>query len=380
MVEEPTAHKDNIWYSKAQTQDKIHDAQKRDFSRSVGFSDGISGVLYLLANAKLSGYNIDRCSASIECSLNFVKNRFENEHKSISNGLYAGLAGVSIAVSACLKAKLIEKSKYNVALITKCFETQENSLNLASGVAGIGLASLYAADYLNKSFLEELNKRYVSLLDNCIQPRGKWVTIEGKHKYSNLDTSFAYGNSGIIYYLLSAYLQMSFNDAGNLAKKGLSGIGISVNTLTKLLRENGYRWVLNEMPMADSLLGLVKLLLKAYEAFRLPIYRSYVELLLENIPETLVHENYSKDCGLSGLGEIYIESYRLFGDEKFLQKASWITELFIHTAATGHNESFYWLINNAEFPTADLMKGNGGILNFLIRYRNPKIRDQQFFI
>jgi hypothetical protein len=77
---------------------------------------------------------------------------------------------------------------------------------------------------------------------------------------------------------------------------------------------------------------------------------------------------------LAGLGEIYLEAFRVFRDESWRDRAAWIASYFTHTGRKSRSGAIYWIVERINTPTADLMTGNAGIIHFLIRFHsNNKI-------
>ena len=119
-------------------------------------------------------------------------------------------------------------------------------------------------------------------------------------------------------------------------------------------------------------MGITMALIKAYGTVKDASYKLWAEKILRAYSLHLVHENLTQDVGLAGMGELYLEAYRVFGNTEWRDRADWLTQFLIHTRKVGSNNSCHWINNNALFPTADLMVGNSGIIHFLIRSLLPR--------
>jgi hypothetical protein len=74
---------------------------------------------------------------------------------------------------------------------------------------------------------------------------------------------------------------------------------------------------------------------------------------------------------LTGLGEVYLEAFQYFQETEWLDRASWIANVLMHTYLPIDKEAGYWLFNDSATPTADFMTGATGALHFLLRYLSP---------
>lgn len=117
--------------------------------------------------------------------------------------------------------------------------------------------------------------------------------------------------------------------------------------------------------------GIVLVLLKAYEVLRIEIYRDIAESKLSAIPDRLVIMNFTLGNGLAGIGELYLEAYKVFNNSIWLTRAEWIAQFFLHTLHIESSNEAIWLPDYQSAFTADLFVGNSGIIHFLMRYLLP---------
>jgi len=73
---------------------------------------------------------------------------------------------------------------------------------------------------------------------------------------------------------------------------------------------------------------------------------------------------------MAGWGEIYLEAFRVSKSEEWLGRATWIAQALCTLKCKLPGNGAYWIVENAHFPTADLMLGSSGVIHFLMRYLN----------
>jgi hypothetical protein len=113
-------------------------------------------------------------------------------------------------------------------------------------------------------------------------------------------------------------------------------------------------------------------LIKAYEIFGDTSCKQEAEILLNGYTKCISSNNLSQANGLAGLGEIYLEAYKVFRNEEWLIRAEQIANVFIHSCIYTSPGSCYWATEESPIPVADFMIGDSGILHFLIRCRQPE--------
>jgi hypothetical protein len=108
--------------------------------------------------------------------------------------------------------------------------------------------------------------------------------------------------------------------------------------------------------------------ISAYEIYKVDKYKTIAEEILNSFPHCLIHENLSLYSGIIRLGELYLEAFRVFKLSHWLRRAEWIINVLTHTYREDNNDQIYWLSNNSNYQTADLMKGQTGLIHFLMNY------------
>jgi hypothetical protein len=81
--------------------------------------------------------------------------------------------------------------------------------------------------------------------------------------------------------------------------------------------------------------------------------------------------NFTLGTGLAGIGELYLEAYKVLNDPIWLTRAEWITQLLLRTLHIESEDEACWLPDHQSDFTADLFMGNSGIIHFLIHCSLP---------
>ncbi len=363
-----------LWASKTIQTDNFVGNEQLERSYYCGLHEGIGGVLYLLARAKKMDLDISICMPGYIKNREFIQAYYVNRLPNIPSGLYTGGAGIALALILGMESKLIEDTEEATLQIQDCLKLAPCGLDMATGVAGQGIAVLQCLFILQSGFADSLLKQYIATILKNQQEDGSWVLSshgEGEKKDMKI-TGFAYGIAGIIYFLLEyvnhygdVYVRETAHKALNWlikqAQKKEDVFFWPVHSKTKRLSP----WV------NDGFTGIALTFIKAYEVLGDPIYKKVAEGALSNHPHYIVSNYLSQSWGLAGLGEVYLDAARIFKSEQWQDRADWIAQLFIHTCQYQPDGSCYWLVDDNSFPTADLMVGNSGIIHFLMRYLRP---------
>ena len=371
LVSGPTVMRNGLWYSKTPSQDAIPESIKKDFMKVPGLYEGVSGVLYVIARAKMAGYNIDPCLTSYRMGWEYITGiPFEGD-LAPGAGLYWGRAGIALAAIMGMKAGLINPNDLGENYVQRCIENLTGDLNLATGVAGQGTVLLQCVGHLTDIQLTATHNQILEYLESAKPKNASWITIQdARHRLKPM-SSFGFGNGGIIWYLLAQGAMYNRDRSISLAKKVLPDMQRQIDEIRKALKTKGWRETLSVLPFSDTYLGACLTLIKAYATIGDKAFRDEAEDLLSLLPTHIIHENLNQDSGLAGLGELYVEAAYTLKNQRWLDRAAWITSLLVNTAREGENGSFYWSINNATHPTADLMIGTSGIIHALMNYVSP---------
>jgi serine/threonine protein kinase len=247
-----------------------------------------------------------------------------------------------------------------------------STASVSNGLAGKGLKLLYLLD--NPAFIQDPRQLadIVNRISALQHSDGSWMTkpvSPSRNEYRV--TGFSHGVAGITYFLLSYHARYGSEELrvriyaalSWLAKQRRSANGRltwSISTENKTIDpwlEHGFSGIALTFIKAYEVLGEVEFKLIASEA------------LAAHPPH--ISSNYcSFGNGLAGLGEVYLEAYRVFGEEAWYSRASAVQGVLLHSCYRDRDQC-YWLDGTQLEPTADFWTGNAGVLHFLLRFAQP---------
>jgi len=373
LIRPPVVMSNDLWYSKYVTLEDPGAHTQQDYIRYNGLYEGISGVLYLIASAKLAGFSDDLLNYHYRKGLKFLDDQYSDQGSNIAPGFYGGSAGMALCVSKGISAGLIEDFDYYGSQIRQYLDRESPSLTLATGLAGQGIALIQCASFLEPTFVRSRLEHIVQKIISAQLKDGSWITentFETTHRQNPF--SFAHGIPSIICFLLK---YQSLNPDRNLEKaivEALSWLLNATDKLKRLLSPRSYRKLIPpNQESGDERKGIIYTLIKAYEQLKDPQYKKYAEEALMNYSRYITKNDFSQHSGLAGLGEIYLEAFRIFKTPEWQHRADWITQIFFFTFFDGNRGSGYWMMEERNDPTADFMVGTSGIIHYLLRYAEP---------
>jgi len=370
LVSEPTLMADGLWASPLPIED-ANGKRKEEFAIATGLHHGLSGILYLISRLKIEGFDVACCEYSFKNSWQHIAERCFHDIDGGARGFYTGAAGIALALAKSIKAGLISNNADNVECIWRCLAGENNLPDVSNGVAGVGIAALQCEEFIDENDLDRLLRQCVDKLIE-LNKKGYWAWVKGKYGMRKNATSFSYGNSGITWFLLEYAYRYKEPDVKELALQSVHKLCSELSTLKHQVRKYGFYQTMQNKLAWEGIIGILLVLFKIYENENNPLYRKLAETMLFTIPSEPVADNFDQETGLSGLGELYLEAWRVFKRNEWKQRADWIMQVLLHTRRTESGRS-YWFGNNSVYPTADLMISNGGIIHFMMRYLNAGI-------
>jgi serine/threonine protein kinase len=369
LVSPPTMLTNALWLS-ACADGKISGVQNEEFTVTGGTHHGLAGVLYVISRAALLGYDVSSCQESYGKGWDFLRTAYLNELPNIAPGLYGGAAGFALALISGIEAGLLENNTVNRQYLADCLSIPGKGLTIADGIAGQGMVALQCRNCTEPEVLDKLLTGYTNLLTQQRNTLGYWIAGKsdyGKQKYI---AGLPSGNDGIILFLLEYFSQTKDSNIQKLVDPALSGVIKRSDHFKRLLKKKGFQKFFSNKYAWDGITGLMLSLIKAYEIFQTPLYKDLAQEMLELLPAYPATDNFYQDHGLTGLGEIYLEAYRVFKNREWHERAGYIIDLLLQTCHE-HSTACYWLDGGSIYTTADFMIGSGGILHFLMRYSEP---------
>jgi hypothetical protein len=359
----------DLWLSKQITTDNPSPQNSRKFALSRGTSEGISGVLYVLARIYRAGISIDPCMPGFRKGWETFKNNTLNKLNETPHGLYKGTAGIAIALGEGLRSGLLQDKELYKQKILECLRPKAEGLDIANGIAGQGVAILNCQEFLKNENFNELTEKIIQELLGRQQKDGSWFSSQQSKNTKTVPLfDMAYDDVGIALFLLDYLAVKSNNNVEKTLTKAIHNILQNKRCKEFLNRQVASR---NSYEVGDGGKGLLLLLIKAYDFFHENNYRKIALGALLRYPPKIIHPNFTQANGLASMGEIYREAYRVFKNEEWNNRADWIANIYIHTFCRTQDSSGHWVLEQNSLPTADFLTGISGIIHFLARTLYP---------
>ena len=375
--------RDNCWFSKTIQEATWAYYQMNANTVYPGFQSGVSGVLYLLAQARKAGFSVEPCWKEYQHNLSFLRSwiaanlrsKTGEEGQIYPGGFYAGTAGMALALAEGIRSGLIPEDSATLTDLNTLLSNDHITGNgITKGIAGRGMALLGMRDLLDPSIISSvLHGLACSLLEHQ-QRDGSWLgeTI-GSSKPAKA-TGFGHGVAGVSCFLFSYHYY--YRD-----ERVLLGAEAGLNWLLRQGRRRGRQWTWRtstkgaqvESSLTNGIAGIALTLIKAYQVTGKLRYRKTAEEILQAIPHPILRRDLTQENGLAGIGELYLEAYKVFGALQWMHRADWITTMLLHLYREEKSGACYWMPDTTPFATAGLMNGNSGIIHFLLRYQRSSV-------
>lgn len=250
-------------------------------------------------------------------------------------GLYNGLAGIAVGLAA------MGSNQLDVWFLPP------KGFDIANGAAGQGLAALHTAATVGYETARQLAASYTScLLEHQLQD-GSWL-VEGNA------IDFSYGVAGIAGYLWLYYSY--YNDAMVAAAAERAMEWLDIQPIP--------RW--REARSGGEITGLSLAYITAYGASKNERYKEKAETLLYALPEFWHTSRFGFLEGYAGMGEVYLEAWRVLQNAEWKGRAYHIFNALMHVNKQ-HEKGYYWITDKGGEALPGLLTGNAGIVHFLMR-------------
>lgn len=352
------------WLSIKHLPQREADNGQQELTVYEGWHTGMAGPLWLMALAKYAGFDVEPCREAYNQSWDYIYTHSLKNPVLANPSLYYGCAGIALALTEGLKSGLLLSDIENMARLSSCFSLPSTELTLSEGVAGQGIALLHALPWLDRSNAPDILTSYLTVVLKSQKPNGSWDVKVASEKKGNPALGVDNGVSGIIWFLLT-YLKQFPDPNAKLA------VTKSINWLTrnKLLQfKNKSNDAFTVKSFGSTATTVTLIMIKAYEVLGDPTYKEWAESNLRSISAHLVLSNFTLNGGLAKIGELYLEAYRVFNESIWLDRATWIAQVFQYTFQWRDEKEGHWFTNDDYNITADLYTGHSGIIHFLIRY------------
>lgn len=357
----------------AQHQNKHRYSQQYDLRRSA--NRGIAGVVYALSRLAQFGFLPQEGKLRVQEAINWLMSNPSTIDSGLP-GLHFGAAGVGVALTEAISTDIQTANESLIQMIHTCLSKTVDWPDITHGAAGQGIAAMYCFDRLGiKSFKENIEQCVDYLIANQ-QADGSWMMPKGVPGMSGeILSGFAHGVAGIAYFLAEFSIRENDHVAWKSTLRALNWLQqqaihqqIDANQILMWTYSTKtpvmWRWWCHGGP------GIALTFLRLYELTGEKEYANLVRQALTIHPLNLRYPNLSQCHGLSGLGDIYLEAFRVLGDEEWLERAQFLAKFIDAMKQTTETGAYYWLAEDPHVATADLMVGSSGILHFFLRLLN----------
>jgi serine/threonine protein kinase len=374
----PLIGPNSIWYAKA----READGQSKVFSFYPDLYNGVAGVLYTLSKLELAGFQIDLSNTIIQANLEKLMGSITDAIKEGLEipGLFRGHPGIALSIAQLIHAGQLERSIQHLNLITTLLKANYiEDISIDSGLAGLGIAIMKVSRLLNFPAIETDLRPVILQILNSQSKDGSW-DINDLHKRDKTVThGLLHGITGVAYFLLSYGYEYDHEPSKRAALKALGYLEKQLIYRADVFHIPPVSRTSNLDPWMESgFSGIAYLFIRAYEYGGAESSKEIATKLLENHPVDITSNYIGQANGISGIGELYLEAWRVFKSDIWMKRAIGIGSLLAHTFCCTKVDGVYWLEGNDNSPSPGFMNGNAGILHFLARLNAPNTIDFPF--
>ena len=258
-------------------------------------------------------------------------------------GLYTGVAGIGYSLVELWKTTSDAKYHDGAArCVIRIRQLGENTFDIISGTAGIGLFLLYAS--------HELHDPEALALARCAADRLMETRAAETTGVSWADTTsqvvmpnFSHGTAGAAYFLASIYLdtkERRYLDAALEGGRHLISIAATEGNECLIYHHTPGGENLYYLGWCHGPAGTARLFYRLYQATHDPKWLQWVDRAAQSIIDSGIPErhtpgfwnNVSVCCGSAGVARFFLDLYRSRGDRKYLIFARRVAEQLIATA------------------------------------------------
>jgi hypothetical protein len=341
---------------------------------AIDVHSGIAGLLYVLAAAHstrvahLDATLAERAVQALTAAAAVTPDL---------PGLVHGRAGRALAVAAAVQAGCVSANDALRIQLAGALAGRLDWPDFTHGAAGQGFAALACARRLGVPELAASAAACADYLVRTQDPQGAWTLPEGVSGTSGERfTGFAHGAAGMMAFL-GSYAALAADTAADAAWRRAEAW--LVNRVRRR-RGGGCQW-----PQSDSLRApaawwchgapgiALGWLCVAQVQGTAAIAEEYLREALRASPAKRRSDNLGQCHGLAGLGEVYLEAYRVLREEYWREHAADIANVLVALFRRRAHQP--WQLQDETPASADgLMLGTAGILHFLLRHHDPTAR------
>jgi lantibiotic modifying enzyme len=229
----------------------------------------------------------------------------------------------------------------------KGFEWND-STDIISGGAGIGLYLLYAASEFKDRELIELAGRTADRLIELGRPEAggtKWAMTPGYHR---LMPNFSHGTAGVAYFLATLYQRtkrIQFLNAALAGARYLQSIAKTDGDGCLIFHNEPDGKDLYYLGWCHGPTGTARLFYRLYEATGERVWMDWVRnsansILQSGLPEKQTPgfwNNVSQCCGSAGVAEFFLSLYQVTHDRRYIDFSKRVTANLLSKATRDQN-------------------------------------------
>jgi lantibiotic modifying enzyme len=285
---------------------------------------------------------------------------FANEKES---GLYEGVAGIGFALTETFK--VTRDSKYRQGAV-RCAQLigqrarkagkgieWNDTTDIISGGAGIGLFLLYAARELEEPAFRDLAVEDAQRLIELGQPEKNGMKWRMSPGFARLMPNFSHGTAGIAYFLATLYQETrkrEFLNAALAGAKYLQAVAKSDGDVCLIFHNEPDGKDLYYLGWCHGPVGTARLFFRLYQVTGDHVWMDWVKKSARGIMESGIPEkqtpgfwnNVSQCCGSAGVAEFFLSLYRVTSDRAYLEFSKRVTAKLL-AKATRDSEGMRWI-------------------------------------
>jgi class IV lanthipeptide synthase len=333
---------------------------------------GIAGLLYVLAAAHTARV------AHLDPTLAERAARALTARTPVTPdlpGLVHGRAGRALAVAAAAQAGCVAANDVLRAHLAGALAGRLDWPDFTHGAAGQGFAALACARRLGVPQLAAGAAACAAYLVRTQNPEGAWTLPEGARGASGERyTGFAHGAAGMMGFL-GSYAALAGDAAADAAWRRAEAWLVS---RARRGRAGSWQWPRSDTHPTPAnwwchgapgiALGW---LCVAQAQGTAAIAEEALRGALGASPRKLRSDSLGQCHGLAGVGEVYLEAYRVLREECWLERAADLAHVLVALFRSGWHQPWHYLPGEPAGDADGLMLGTAGILHFLLRHHHP---------
>ena len=254
-------------------------------------------------------------------------------------GLYTGVAGIGFALTEAFKATGDVKYKEGAVRCARLVEQRaqkagkgiewNETTDIISGGAGIGLFLLYAARELKEPNLRELAIQGAYRLIELGMPESPGIKWKMSPSFARLMPNFSHGTAGIAYFLATLFQETGkreFLDAALAGANYLRAVARTENDACLIFHNEPDGKELYYLGWCHGPVGTARLFYKLHQVTGSREWMEWVRRSARGIIDSGIPErqtagfwnNVSQCCGSAGVAEFFLSLHKVTRDRTYL--------------------------------------------------------------